>query len=402
MEKLVAARSASMVLFEPRPSSRARSRRPCGALLLGLCGMVAWAFPVLQAQQIVFDEGAGTIVEGSISPDGMFALVVTEDQDANVVVFLPEKRQVLRISGEGIPEGAFPYFEGLNHAGLTVLWGPNQEGNSFGILFYDAKWESAGVVLIDVNPDFGQQSNILPKLLLAAETETGRDRSYTFSAGGLDVPAGEFSISDSIDVRINFLGQSPRNEDVPDKSGTLRAQLSRTNTGPVATLHGTEHAGATAEVQGAVKSGRTGDDFRALRDEINAEIKDGDFLEVAVQRPGEEGRTLSFLGYLQGNVLSKLVYVDSLDDKNETLILYYWREGQLVSVFEVREGIDTQISEVSETMEIYNFENEKLVGWIRDGVEVDADDPGFADVGALVLQQSIQRAEPIYEKIGAD
>ncbi len=373
------------------------SRRRAAWLLI--CGIVAFFAASLHGQDIRFDKGSGAILEGSTSPDGMFAVVVTSNEEENVVVFLPERREVLKLSGAGIEEGSFPYFPGLNHGGLSVLWGPNQEGSSFGVLFYDAKWESAGVILIDVDPEFGRQVDIRPMLLRAAREKSGRDLSYTFSPGSLKVPAGELGIADPVNISIDYLGQSPGDEESPLKRGSLALRLTRTARGPEAALLGGAGSAPPAPVADPVPAA---DSHRALRDAINANIESAEFKKVRLTRPGENGRKISYRGYLQGNVLSKLMYVDSQDEANRTVVLYYWRDGQLVSVFEVRQGTDTQISEVAETVEIYNFENEKLVGWIRDGKAVDAGDVGFADAGATVLQQSVQRAEPIYLEIGAD
>lgn len=87
--------------------------------------------------------------------------------------------------------------------------------------------------------------------------------------------------------------------------------------------------------------------------------------------------------------------------------MYYWRDGQLTSVFQMRTGPATQISDVDHATGIYNFGNEKLVGWKRtpgeggDGT-VSPNDSGFADAGQSVLSDSIKLTEPIYKEIGAD
>jgi hypothetical protein len=94
--------------------------------------------------------------------------------------------------------------------------------------------------------------------------------------------------------------------------------------------------------------------------------------------------------------------VDSLDNENETYVIYYWKDGLLVSAFEVREGMDTEMSEVAKTVEIYNFEGEKLVGWIRDGEAVDPNEAGFSMIGEQVWNAATERAQVIYNEIGAD
>lgn len=142
--------------------------------------------------------------------------------------------------------------------------------------------------------------------------------------------------------------------------------------------------------------------FAALRGEIDKEVESADVRKIKVHRTGAEGRKLSYMGYTQANVLKQLVYVDSLDDENETYIIYYWKDGLLVSAFEVREGMDTQMCEVAKTVEIYNFETEKLVNWIRDGKAVDSNDVGFLMIGDQVWKDATERAQVIYEEIGAD
>lgn len=87
--------------------------------------------------------------------------------------------------------------------------------------------------------------------------------------------------------------------------------------------------------------------------------------------------------------------------------MYYWRDGQLTSVFQMRTGPATQISDVDHATGIYNFGNEKLVGWKRtpaeggDGI-VSPNDSGFTEAGKSVLRDSIRLTEPIYKEIGAD
>ncbi len=114
------------------------------------------------------------------------------------------------------------------------------------------------------------------------------------------------------------------------------------------------------------------------------------------------GRQLSYLGYVEAYVLKQLVYVDTQDEENETYVVYYWRDGMLVSALEGREGGDTMEEGTDEIFDIYNFEDQRLVSWTRDGEPIE--DVGFyaESVGNRVLRESIQRGEPIYEKIGAD
>jgi len=150
----------------------------------------------------------------------------------------------------------------------------------------------------------------------------------------------------------------------------------------------------------------TGKEFETFRSEWNAKAKAGDWKLVKRDLPvKEKGRKEFVGGWLEGNVLQRLVHVETLGEGNESITLYFWRDGQLTSVFQLRKGTMTEISEVNEATETYNFVDEKLVGWHRTGdaaSDVDPGEPGFQDTGKQVLKESIKLAEPIYQAIGAD
>lgn len=360
---------------------------------------------LLEGQAVEYAGGSGAVLEGTKSRDGEFAVVLDKSQD-NVIVSLREKRQVMKLTAED--DWQFPYFPGLNHGSLDVTWGPDQEGNRFGILMYGAKWETAKVILVDVNGDFGAQSDMLP-LLQAAALGDVRGRgvpnpdhyAFSFSVAGVEVPEGDMVIRDPLDILVSYVGQVPKSEDAEVAEGTFRIRLSRGNDGPVASQPGGAAAPAAA---GAAKGP---DAFKALRKKIDAEleaqVEAGTVKKVRVHRKSEiAGRKLSYMGYVEGTILKQLVYVDSEDDDNESYVIYYWQDGFLVSAYEVRKGRDTEMSEVARTTEIYNFEDQKLVSWLRDDVAVNPDDISFADVGSGVLDDSIERAGVIYLEIGAD
>lgn len=381
-----------------------------GSLLLVL--VLASALPSLRGNTITFDKGSGAILEGTESRDGEFALVLGE-QDANLVVNLPAKREVLRLgTNENFSE---LYFPGMNHRSLDVLWGPDQEGSRFGIVFYGGKWESMFVYLVEVDPEFGSQTDISDVLnagASAAEAARGTKHAdyyvFTFSPGGVVDPNGELVITDPLDVKINYLGQVPVRggpdmewtENAPTVEGTLTVRLSRTADGPRAEVLGV--SGVTPSKALAGSPAHDAAAFKALRSRIDDETEGSEVRKVKVHLKGDAGRKLSYMGYVEANVLKQLVYVDSQDDDNETFVIYYWNDGLLVSAFEVREGSDTQMSEVAKTIEIYNFENENLVGWIRDGVEADPNEDGFASIGEQVWTDATERAQVIYDEIGAD
>lgn len=355
----------------------------------------------LHAQEIKFMGGSGTILDGTKSADGEYAIVLTEAGD-NVIVNLRTKNEVLKLTAED--DWQFPYFPGLNHGGLEVAWGPDQEGSRFGILLYAAKWETAKAFLVDVDPEFGSQTSIMDILNDGAVygarisgSEEPESLAYSYSIKSVDAPDGDMVITDTLDVTMGYFGEVPKSEEESSSRGTFTITLERTKDGPVAYTAGEEERFESGYTPKLDTEG-----YKELRSRINEEVKGEDIMVSKVQVPGADGRDLSYMGSLQAYVMKKLVYVDSEDDENETIILYYWQDGLLASVFELKEGKDTEVSEVAQTINVYNFENEQIVSWISEGVEVDPKDPSFFDIGARILEESIERAGVIYAKVGAD
>lgn len=149
-------------------------------------------------------------------------------------------------------------------------------------------------------------------------------------------------------------------------------------------------------------------DFAQFREEMNAKAKTDAWKTVVKRLPGNsESHRVYVRAWIEGNVVQRLMHVDSHGDDNESITMYYWRDGQLASVFQMRTGPATQISNVDHATETYNFANEKLVGWKRTPVEggdgtVSPTDSGFTDTGKSILRDSIRLTEPIYKEIGAD
>jgi hypothetical protein len=354
----------------------------------------------LHAQAIKYMGGSGTILEGTKSADGEYAIVLTDAGD-NVVVNLRSKNEVLKLTAED--DWQFPYFPGLNHGGLEVAWGPDQEGSRFGILLYAAKWETAKAFLIEVDPEFGSQTSIMDILGdggVYGATISGvaepENLAFNYSVKSVDAPEGDMVITDTLDVTMEYYGEIPKSEEETGSQGTFTITLERTPEGPVAYMAGEEVC------ESGFVPALDADGYRELRDRIDEEVEGEDIMISKAHAPGVDGRKLSYMGYLQAYVMKHLVYVDSQDDENETIILYYWQDGLLVSVYELKQGTDTEVSEVAKTVDIYNFENQQLVGWIRDGVEVDPTEQGFFDIGERILEESIERAGVIYAKVGAD
>ncbi len=374
--------------------------------VLGFCTLVPW----LGAREIAFDQGSGRIIEGTTSPDGEFAVVVTADLEKNVVVFLPEKRQVLDISGAGIDERSFPYFPDLNHASLRVQWGPDQEGSRLALLFYETKWESAGVVLVEVDGGFGSQASIGPMLQKAAIAAAGDELLYSFSPGGLDLPKGDLVLADPVDVKIDYLGQSPGDirfgddgDEDTSREGIFAVSLARGPDGPVVkSIDGVEQTPVASE--GVARMSTAGDfrEFRTRMDEkIDADVESGAVEKVKLHWDAESGRRISYLGYLdtENEFLRQLVWVNSADDDNETYVIYYWKDGLVASAFEVKKGSDAEADSGGRTTTIYNFEYDRLVGVEKNGEEIELDESVAAETAHTIQMEAQDSAMDIYNKI---
>jgi hypothetical protein len=149
-------------------------------------------------------------------------------------------------------------------------------------------------------------------------------------------------------------------------------------------------------------------DFAQFREEMNAKAKTDAWKTVVKSLPGDsQSHRVYVKAWIEANVVQRLMHVDSHGDDNESITMYYWRDGQLTSVVQTRTGPATQISDVDHATETYNFANEKLVGWKRTPVEVgdgtvSPNDSGFTDAGKSVLRDSIRLTGAIYKEIGAD
>lgn len=355
----------------------------------------------LHAQAIKYMGGSGTILEGTKSADGEYAIVLSDAGD-NVVVNLRTKNEVLKLTAED--DWQFPYFPGLNHGGLEVAWGPDQEGSRFGILLYAAKWETAKAFLIEVDPEFGSQTSIMDILgdgaVYGATISGSPDPealAYSYHVKSVDAPGGEMVITDTLNVTMGYWGEIPKSEEETGSQGTFQITLERTPEGPVAYMAGEEEMCESGLPE------RAAADFKALRDRIDDECDGENIKKVKVHLPSSvEGRKLSYMGHLEGNVLKRLVYVDTLDDETSSYVIYYWQDGLLVSAYDVKKGADTFTEGVDRITEIFNFEEQRLAGWSYNGELEDPDTEGFNQLGFVILEESIERAGVIYEEIGAD
>lgn len=437
-------------------------------LAMLLSGLPARATdPASEAFSKILNGGgeAATVLPGSKSPDGSLAVLFTARKKAvksaawptlvpgavigqtdandeslyvteNWVVSLADKKKLGLVTSKNpfysAIYGDFQLNEGLLGNGFTALWGPDQEGWHFGILDYDEREGCCDIFLVNSDGTSAKITSL--KKALEAEVEnfikaqlsflkqrakTGiNPDNYAITFHPVEVvdPASSTTVSDPLTVRIGFTAEVPNAEKIPAIEGSMTVQLTRN-----------EKGAASAKVLG-VKPGRveapapapdpepaaagpkaeapTNKEFSAFRKEWNAKAKAGEWKKVTKDLPArEKGRKAYVCGWVEANVLQRLMHVDSMGEGNESITLYYWRDGQLTSVFQLRTGSETRISDVAEATETYNFVDEKLVSWQRTGdsdTAVDPSDPAFQDAGKQLLKDSIKFAEPIYKAIGAD
>ncbi len=422
--------------------------------------------PASEAFSKILDGGgeAATVLPGSKSPDGKLAVIFSARKKAvksaawptlvpgavigqtdandeslyvteNWVVSLTDKKKLGLVRSKNpfysAIYGDFQLNEGLLGNGFTALWGPEQEGWHFGILNYDEREGCCDIFLVNNDGTSAKITSI--KKALEAEVEKFIKAQISFlklrAKAGINPdnyavtfhpievldPASSTTVGDPLTVRIGFTAEVPNAENIPAIEGSMTVQLTRDDQGS-----------ASAKVL-AVKPGRveppapagdaepaaapkaetpTTKDFSAFRKDWNAKAKAGEWKKVTKDLPAPgKGRKAYVCGWVEANVLQRLMHVSSMGEGNESITLYYWRDGQLTSVFQLRTGSETQISDVAEATETYNFVDEKLVSWQRTGdsdTTVDPSDPAFQDAGKQVLKDSIKFAEPIYTAIGAD
>lgn len=334
----------------------------------------------------------------------------------NWIVSLPDKKRLGRVTSK--QEYFMAYHGGMNHRDFSALWGPEQEGWRFGLLQYGGKWECIDIFMVNSDGDEAKLTSLYAllertsKKAVVTQKKKAADR-MVFSYELLDViaPKGNMTVSDPLTVRVVFIAQVPKSENEDDVAeGTITLKLNRNEKGlstatVVGVKPGREEGPPEAEPAPAPASAAKSD-FAAFRKDWNAKAQTDAWKKVRKDLPPpQKGRKAYVMGWVEANVLQRLMHVESSDDKNKTITLYYWREGQLTSVFQGRFGQDTEISDVGEATDTYNFVNEKLVGWFSTGErdsQADVKEPGAQEIGAGVLQRSIKLAEPIYKAIGAD
>jgi hypothetical protein len=387
-----------------------------------------------------------TVVDSLTSPDGKMAVLYTArkkelkaasgwpvvypgvnigETDApdenlytteNWVVSLPEKKKLglVRSTQPGFI-AIYPnsqLYDGLLGNGFSALWGPEQEGWHYGLLNYDARWGCCDIFLVNSDGTEAKITSIRAALEAAVRGHLTQKKIKgakvaSFVVGykllGLDRNSVGSAVADPLGVRIGFLAEVPKSDTAPYFEGVLSVRLARSAKGVAsASVTGIKDGAAPPEVPPAAPA----PDFAAFRKEWNAKAEKGDWKVVRKDLPSPgKGRKAYIRGWVEAYVLQRLVHVETLNAENEIITLYYWKEGQLTSVFEFRKGEYAQISDVAEATETYNFVDEKLVSWFRTGdtdVVADPKEEGFQEKGEEVLKQSIDLAQPIYQAIGAD
>lgn len=155
----------------------------------------------------------------------------------NVIVSLKQKKVLGRIVPPD-PEDFQVYFPNRNHGSLSVLWGPEKDGERGALLIYGAKWDSPEVLLVEGKGDKFRQASI--KLLLD-------DSTHKFIGGGAvkdlrGVPATDYVISyqpvmdgenappiaaDNT-LKLVFMAEVPKSDVAPSIEGTLTLALETT------------------------------------------------------------------------------------------------------------------------------------------------------------------------------
>jgi len=331
----------------------------------------------------------------------------------NWIVSLPDKKRLGRVTSK--QEHFMAYHGGMNHRDFSAQWGPEQEGWRFGLLQYGGKWECIDIFMVNSDGDEAKLTSLYAllertsKKAVAAQGKKADRMVFSYELLAMDAPKGNMAVNDPLTMRVVFIAQVPKSENEDDVAeGTVTLQFDRDEKGlATATVLGVKPGRQDVAAEPAPAPATAARfDFIAFRKEWNEKAQKEGWKKVRKDLPApQKGRKAYVQGWVEANVLQRLMHVESTNDKNKTITLYYWREGQLTSVFQARFGEDTQISEVGEATDTYNFVNEKLVGWFSTGerdAQADVKEPGVQEIGADVLQQSIKIAEPIYRAIGAD
>lgn len=123
-------------------------------------------------------------------------------------------------------------------------------------------------------------------------------------------------------------------------------------------------------------------DFRI---EINDKIKAGGFKTTTLKLAAETDRRHYIEGEWNGDKMERAFELNKLDEENYTMKFYYFNQhGMLMSIYEVKEGVDAP-DNVKKSTDAFNFYKGELVSWrnTKDEVElmIGPDVKGFKKLG---------------------
>lgn len=402
---------------------------------------------------------AAAILGESKSPDGKLAVVFsarkkqlkpanwpsiirgvkineTEATDENLytnenwIISLAEKKKL------GLIRSASPQFaptydgfqlnDGVLGSGFSALWGPAQEGWYYGVLNYNARWGCADIFLANIDGEEAKLTSIRKvldaaalKFVTAKRTKGPKADAYvvSYSLLGVKNPETSVGVADPLNVRIGFRAEVPKNEDALIYEGTLTVKLARNDKGiasasVVGLKSGLEEPSeriTPSEPEPAPAPSKpvatmTPADFAKIRNAMNEKSKAGAWKLIQKDLPpSAKSKNVYVKGWVEGNVLQKLIHVDSLTDDDEALSVFFWQDGVLVSVFKYDKGSYCNDPKLKESTQTYNFQDGKLIHWLREpGGAQDPQQKGFQELGAVIQKQALKWSEPVYKAIGAD
>lgn len=350
----------------------------------------------------------GTIAEGD-----------ADCESENWIVSLPDKRRIGVISGGKNDLAAFHPDD--HRRKLAAAWSPPDGAARVGLVAYSSDAESEDVILVGFDSGALKTASLLKILNNATDKFMVQQKSYrkdktyqhlySVARTGIEkaaLPAGATTV-----CSIGFKGVvgMDRGDETPPIDAAVSVRITNGKDGVLnAKIEGVTSPGAapaTASAASSDSAPATAEQFAALRKKMNA-ISDGDtWKAVHKDLPKDtKGQRHYVTGWVQGTGLKMMMHVKADNDKDKIVTAYYYHEGSLVSVFEIRKGDYTEISEVAEVSETYNFINEKLVSWSNYsslGTEsFKPGDPGFAEKGEAVRDLAIEYSTMIFSAIKAD
>ncbi len=372
----------------------------------------------------------GTVAEGE--GDGFTS--------ENWIVSLAEKKRLALVKWGN--DDSSPFHPDDHRSDLSAAWSAETDGARVGFLVFSSDNKSYGAQVLSIDRGTVKATNLVARFdeaatRFAAQQKTWRANKeyqtlYRVTKTGLEehpLPRGGTAY-----YQIGFTTSVDRDRaSTPSIEGTIHLRVTSLPTGNLETeivrvtppgtvvkyapadsaptLAPTAPKTTTSAAPAGLptKAPATLAEFTDLRLAYN-KITDGDaWKHVDEQLPTQtKGQRHYVRGWYVGTQLRMLMHVDAATKDDQATTFYYFYDGALTSVFERRKGAATQISEVADASETYNFIGEKLVSWKRTPIEGSGDgfvspkDGGFADQGKQVVKEAIRLAQPIYRAIKAN